>query len=224
MSSGPLKVIFFGDSICFGQYVSVHRGWVTRISAGLAEIGKAHGREILVVNASVSGDTTRMALERMPYHVQSHKPDVMLVQFGMNDCNYWASDGGNPRVSPAAFQANLQEILARGYSFGAKTIFLNTNHPTGRTVTPMLERACTYEESNRRYNDIIRSVPGSVGGPTVILNDVGARFRSIQANEPAALERLLLPDQLHLSEDGHDVYFDLIYPSLEQTVRALLGA
>ena len=33
-----LKITFFGDSICTAQYVAIHKGWVTRTSASLAEM------------------------------------------------------------------------------------------------------------------------------------------------------------------------------------------
>ena len=42
-----------------------------------------------------------------PYDVQSHEVDVLVVGFGMNDCNYWMTDKGVPRVSQNAFRANL---------------------------------------------------------------------------------------------------------------------
>jgi acyl-CoA thioesterase I len=115
----PLRVVFFGDSICVGQGVSLFKGWVTKIASGLDLLSQEIGREIVVVNASVNGNTTRQALERMPYEVQSHGVDILLTQFGLNDCNLWLTDGGLPRVSADAFAANLKEIIARGRRFGA---------------------------------------------------------------------------------------------------------
>jgi lysophospholipase L1-like esterase len=102
------------------------------------------GIELWVVNASVNGNTRRQALERMPYEVQSHPLDVLLVQFGMNDCNYWRTYHGLPRVSQAAFRANLAEIIERAFRFGAQRVLLNTNHPTGGDQQALAFTEVTY--------------------------------------------------------------------------------
>src|SRR6267378_1663214 len=125
-----INLAFFGDSICFGQGISIHKGWVPRISQKLETLGQSSGVEISVLNSSVNENTTRMALERMPYDIQSHPIDILFVQFGMNDCNYWLTDKGVPRVSPMAFEANLLEIIDRAQAIHVKKIFLSTNHPT----------------------------------------------------------------------------------------------
>ena len=38
MVSKELKIHFFGDSICFGQGVSIIHGWVPRIAKNLLDI------------------------------------------------------------------------------------------------------------------------------------------------------------------------------------------
>jgi len=220
-NSKPLRAVFFGDSICVGQGVSIHRGWVTRISERLSQFSKLFEREIVIVNASVNGNTTRQALERMPYDVQSHSVDVLIVQFGMNDCNIWQSDHGNPRVSPKAFAANLEEIVARGISFGAKAVLLHTNHPSGRDRDVMPFAKTTYEDQNRAYNEIIRTVARQ-NRSTVELIDVEQFFRDHLSSSHETIADLLLPDLLHLSERGHDIYFASIMPRLEQAVRMVL--
>jgi acyl-CoA thioesterase-1 len=214
-----IKVFFFGDSVCFGQGISLHKGWVPRISASLGDLVQEGVGQILVINTSISGSTTRQALERMPYEVQSHHPDLLIVQFGMNDCNYWETDRGTPRVSPKAFAANLEEIVTRACTFGARRVFLNTNHPTARDEQPMPYTTITYQQSNEQYNEIIRRVAADLG-PTVILNDMEQVFRT-GAPTRADLLALLLPDKLHLSEAGHDLFFATIYPRLHEVVVAL---
>ena len=219
----PFRVFFFGDSICFGQGISLHKGWVTRISAELNQLGASREREIIVVNVSVSGNTTQQALERMPYDVQSQNPDAVIVQFGMNDCNYWETDKGNPRVSPDAFSANLREIIARSVTFGAQKIFLHTNHPSARNQKTMAHTALTYQQSNRRYNELIRKV-AETAGDIVTLTDVEHEFENYIRGDEERLRSLLLPepDLLHLSEVGHDLYFKSVYPTIERSLLEIL--
>jgi lysophospholipase L1-like esterase len=220
--SNPLRVIFFGDSICVGQHVSVHRGWVNQVSARLETLAARLDVPLCVANASVNGDTTRMALERMPKDVQQHGVAVLLVQFGLNDCNYWVTDSGVPRVSQAAFAANLVEIVERGYRFGARRVLLNTNHPSGRDREPLAPLGEPYERSNERYNTTVREVARSLG-EKVVMTDLEAAFRQHTGGSRERLLELLRPepDLLHLSEAGHDLYAQLLGPVLE---RALLGA
>jgi len=216
----PIRVTFFGDSTCVGQGVSIYHGWVTRIAKHLDEYGEKINREILVSNSSINGRTTRQALEDMPYHIQSHCPDILVVQFGLNDCNYWATDSGLPRVSLPAFLANLREIVARGKQFGASRILLNNNHPTSRDKSTMALTKITYEESNREYNQAIRQLVPELD-PVVQFQDIESYFKKeISAQTP--VEHFLLSDGLHLSLAGHEKYFQLMFPVVRNAVDALL--
>jgi acyl-CoA thioesterase I len=217
-----IRLFLFGDSICVGQHVALHRGWVTRTSAKLSELGQKYDCSIVVANASANGRTTRQALEVMPYEVQSQHPHILVVQFGMNDCNYWQSDRGLPRVAPAAFAANLEEIIARAINFGVRKVLLNTNHPTGQNK-PLPFTHISYQQSNEQYNQIIREVVARSDGQ-VILNDIEKVFKNYMEDNLDRLSELLLPppDLLHLSERGHDLYFEIVYPVLESTVLELI--
>lgn len=219
-----LKVFFFGDSISVGQLVSVHQSWVARTSAELGELGRKRGCKFIVNNASGNGRTTRQALEVMPYEIQSQHADVLIVQFGMNDCNYWSTDRGVPRVSPKAFEANLEEIIARAFCSGVQKVLMNTNHPTGQYHEPMPFADISYQESNERYNRIIRKVVQQAGSK-VILSDVEEAFKAHTAGNRQRLLKLVLPspDLLHLSELGHDVYFRSVHPIVEAAVLDIIA-
>jgi lysophospholipase L1-like esterase len=206
-----------------GQHVALHLGWIPRISRELDELGRSLGRAVVVSNASANGRTTRLALEAMPYELQSHSPDIVLIQFGLNDCNYWASDRGVPRVSRNAFIANLTEIVTRSCVCGAKVILLHTNHPTTRDQEPMIKGGPTLEESNRLYNAGIRELAASLGSD-VHLCDFERAFNEVTGGSREKLSRLLLEDGLHLSKEGHDLYFDYIYEGkLKPLVQQLLS-
>jgi hypothetical protein len=72
----------------------------------------------------------------------------------------------------------------------------------------------TYEESRRRYNDIVRVVASQ---SSAALADIEAEFPSDDQ-----LARLLLdpPDVLHLTSAGHAVYAALLGPILEDALAA----
>ena len=215
-----LRVFFFGDSICFGQGVSPWETWVPRLGTAIAEHLGVRS-QLTVQNPSINGNTTRMALERMPYDVQSHAPQVLYVQFGMNDCNGWETDRGHPRVSPDAFAANLSEIVDRGRISGATQVILGTNHPTTRTVKLLPYADHTYEDANRAYNAIIRRVARS---KNALLADAETAFNDVVREGRFSYDDLVLEDQLHLSRFGHDVYLTNRLPILLQAVGLVVSA
>ena len=213
-----IRIFFFGDSICFGQGVSPHLTWVTRLSRALDERFTSRV-DILTQNPSVNGHTTRMALERMPYDVQSHSPDVLYIQFGLNDCNGWETDKGCPRVSKDAFAANLAEMVDRGRIFGARQIILGTNHPTTRTSRlPYVHH--TYEEANVTYNAIIRRVAEAKG---TLLADAEVAFNEAVNGGEGRYADFVLADRLHLSRTGHDLYLRNRLPILSEAVEAVIA-
>lgn len=219
INPSPIKLTFFGDSTFAGQGVSLHSGWVTRVAAALHDKRGPDDREIIVANSSVNGRTTRQALEDMPYHIQSHSNDIVIVQFGLNDCNYWQSDKGLPRVSKAAFVGNLNEIIDRCLAFGAYRVLVNTNHPTSRTGVVMEGTSLTYEDSNSEYNVAIRDVCGE-RGPEVAFQDIEDHF-NIRIAAGEKLVDLLIDDGLHLSARGHEIYFEVMYPVIWDSIKLI---
>lgn len=191
---------FFGDSISFGQFVSPHKTWVSMVSKDIHE--KLDKFNVRIINASISGNTTRMALERMPYDLQSHGIDYLVIEFGMNDCNCWLDHRGLARVSEAAFQANLEEIIDRGLVFGAKKVFILTNHPTPKTEQWSFIDT-SYQAQNEKYNNIIRRVSKA---KSIVLIDIENSWKN-DNNIMANLNSYLLNDGIHLNELGHKSYY-----------------
>lgn len=211
------KFFFFGDSISFGQGVSPHATWVGRLSAELDRVFP--DAAIVVQNPSINGNTTRMALERIAFDVQSHKPDVVFVEFGLNDCNIWQTDNGLPRTSREGFATNLAEIVDRLRAAGAKIVALGTNHPTTRAEGVMGGSEINYEENNAVYAEIVRAVARA---KQTVLVDIR---KHIEDTIPAAeIGSLLLEDRLHLSRKGHDVYYAFYREPVLSAVRAVLQA
>ena len=214
-----ITVTLFGDSICNGYGVSLCDIWSVKLSKHLQ---LTYNNKVRLMNSSVDGRTTRQALLDMPYHIQSHPPDVLIVQFGMNDCNYWVTDKGIPRVSPASFKANLQEIVNRAYAFNVTSVILNTNHPTClsdkiNSGTSWMNRVDdNYQESNERYNMAIRQVANLDN--YIILNDIEKMFLKCSRKG----SELVLPDKLHPSIYGHDLYFDTTQQKLEEVINEII--
>ena len=138
--------------------------------------------------------TARLALERMHYDVLSHEPEVIVVQFGLNDANCWETDRGHPRVSLAAYHANLAEMVRRAVPFGVRCVYLLTSHIPVARVQP---------ERVRRYNQAVRNVTRDF--------DLA---RLVDIEKIAENRVMTLRDGLHLNRAGHRVYLHAVRSAL----------
>jgi lysophospholipase L1-like esterase len=213
--AGRIVLVHMGDSITFGQHIDPDVRWTSLIASRLAASYEGSGVELVSINSGVSGDTTRMGLERFPAAVQAHRPDVVTIQFGLNDCNCWQTDAGIPRVTEAAYEANLLEMIARSRRFGARQVILATNHPTLRRGEMVSGEV--YEEANARYSEIARGVAVAAA---VTLCDIRFAFAGLSDAELADL-LLPMPDVLHLSEAGNRLYADAIWPIIQTAVGTI---
>ena len=217
----PLTIVFMGDSITEGQHVHHSLRWTEIVARKLrASVTNEIDTDALhCFNRGISGETTRQGLERFPRDVQVLEPLVMTLQFGLNDCNCWDSDRGLPRVSEAAYHANLVEMIARARAFGAAHIVLSTNHPTLR-LRP-LASGQSLEDRRVIYNNIVREVAAKC---QAVLCDIDAAFSGLNRSE---LSDMLLaePDVLHLSAQGHERYaaaiFEPILQAVSKTIKEL---
>jgi lysophospholipase L1-like esterase len=209
-------ILFMGDSITAGQYVDPQLRWTSLV--GDALVRKYHDTSVnlLCLNRGISGETTRQGLERYPTDVQSIHPDVMTLQFGLNDCNSWVTDRGMPRVTLPAYRANIMEMIQRARLFGAKEIILSTNHPTLRRK--ILLSGESLEDARKRYNETVRKVAHETG---VTLCDMEKAFDGL-ADQQLELELLPYPDHLHLSAPGHVRYAGTIGPLVKRAVERII--
>lgn len=218
MQIEPITIVFMGDSITEGQYVHHSQRWTERVTREIRTFASdlIDADQLHFFNRGISGETTRQGLERFPRDVQVLQPNVMTLQFGLNDCNCWDTDRGLPRVSEAAYRANLLEMIARARAFGAAHIILSTNHPTLRHRKLICGQ--TLEERRVQYNEIVREVAKEAN---VILCDIEKAFANVDRDQ---LSTMLLPepDVLHLSQLGHEKYASAIFVYIAEAVKQVI--
>ncbi|GMG87621.1 arylesterase [Biformimicrobium ophioploci] len=111
------KLLVLGDSISAGYGIDPEKGWVQLLQNRIREVGA----DIEVVNASVSGDTTRAGLARLPLLLKTHEPRWLVVELGGND--------GLRGYPPKLMQENLDNIVARGKAANAQVLLLGMRLP-----------------------------------------------------------------------------------------------
>jgi acyl-CoA thioesterase-1 len=96
----PVKIVALGDSLTAGYGLGAGDGFTDRLQARL----KADGLEATVVNAGVSGDTSKGGLARLDWSVPDDTT-LVILELGAND----ALRG----IEPAQTRANLDAMLTR---------------------------------------------------------------------------------------------------------------
>jgi lysophospholipase L1-like esterase len=98
----PITVVAMGGSITTGYATQPPRekGWAAQVAAWLAQRGK-----VKFVNAGVSGTDSTAAVQRVKAHVLSAAPDLVLLEFGVNDA--WLA----PAVRQSSYEGLLRQLL-----------------------------------------------------------------------------------------------------------------
>ncbi|WP_445115206.1 arylesterase [Acinetobacter sp. WZC-1] len=81
-SSFAKTIMILGDSLSAGYGFDPQQGWVNLLQQRL---NQQYPKQHKVVNASVSGETTSGAVARLPKLLQTHRPDIIVIELGGND-------------------------------------------------------------------------------------------------------------------------------------------
>ena len=111
------KVLVFGDSLSAGYGLQAGEGWV----ALLAERTQAAGLPVAVINASISGETTRGGLRRLSDVLSRQAPDVVVLELGGND--------GLRGYPIGQIHSNLSEMVKTIKATGAEVLLVSIPLP-----------------------------------------------------------------------------------------------
>jgi acyl-CoA thioesterase-1 len=187
MAAGPATIVALGDSLTAGYGLAAGDGFTDRLEARL----KADGHDVSVVNAGVSGDTSKGGLARLDWSV----PDgtsLVIVELGAND----ALRG----IAPAETRANLDAILTR---------LEERNIPV--LLAGMIAPPNMGEDYGREFNPIYAELAGK--------HDVTLYpfFLDGVAGDPA----LNQADGMHPNAKGVEIIIDRIAPRVGQLLSAM---
>ena len=111
-------VMLLGDSISAGYGIEPQQAWVNLLQKRLDQ---QYPKQHKVVNASVSGETTSGALARLPKLLQTHKPNVVVIELGGND--------GLRGQPPQMIQKNLAQLIQQSQKANATVVVLGMKMP-----------------------------------------------------------------------------------------------
>jgi acyl-CoA thioesterase I len=110
-------ILVLGDSLSAAYGMSEEQGWVFLLQQRLDQNGCFYQ----VVNASISGDTTRGGSTRLPQAMSQYRPRVVIVELGGND--------GLRGLSLVETRRNLANILEMVCAQGAQAVVAGMRIP-----------------------------------------------------------------------------------------------
>ncbi|TGD75352.1 arylesterase [Mangrovimicrobium sediminis] len=121
--AAPTRLMVLGDSISAAYGMSLQQGWVSLLADELRD------GDIAVINASISGETTDGALRRLPALLETHAPDLVIIELGGND--------GLRGFPLATLRENLTQLVTQSQAAGAEVLLLPMHIPPnyGRRYT-----------------------------------------------------------------------------------------
>lgn len=174
-------ILVYGDSLSAAYGMAEESGWVSLLRRRLAERGYGHR----VVNASISGETTRGGLGRLPVTLETHTPQVVVIELGGND-----GLQGHPIH---AMQEDLTAMARLAQASGAAVVIVGMKLPPnyGARYTDAFEAA--FQAVARQTNATL--VPFLLEG--------------------IDLETMLQEDGIHPTAAAQPLLLDIVWPLLE---------
>jgi acyl-CoA thioesterase-1 len=178
----PVRLVVLGDSLTAGYGLPPGAGFPARLEAALRE----RGRDVTVIDAGVSGDTTAGGLSRLDWSVGADAQAV-IVELGGNDMLRG--------VDPARTAENLDKIVARLTERGLPVMVAGMRAPGN---------------FGEAYGEAFDALFATVA------ERHGAAFYPFFLDGVAADATLNLPDGIHPNAAGIAIIVERILPAVEQ--------
>ena len=176
---GLPTLLVMGDSLSAAYGIEQEQGWVSLLAERL-------DGDVLVVNASISGETTSGGAQRFADIIGQRQPDIVLLELGGND--------GLRGLPPAQMRANLATIIEQSQQAGAEVLLL------GIDIPPNYGQA---------YRDAFTGVYHSLA-QEYELSLVPFLLEDIALNQ-----QLMQSDGIHPTADAQPIILDNVWPALE---------
>ncbi|HHM06488.1 MAG TPA: arylesterase [Gammaproteobacteria bacterium] len=137
--AAPEKILIVGDSLSAAYGLSQKEGWPALLAQRLA----AEKRPYVVVNASISGETSHGGRRRIDALLARHRPAVVIIELGAND--------GLRGLPLSALADNLAHMIERSQAAGARVLLVGMLLPPnyGPRYTQAFQRI--YRDLAARY-------------------------------------------------------------------------
>jgi len=212
----PTTIVTFGDS------TTAPRGPLVVYSTILAKELPQQGIPVKVINAGIGGNTTQNAVARFEKDVLDKQPDLVVIQFGINDSaiDVWRKPPATKsRVSQKKYEANLRSLIDQLQKRNIKVVLMTSNSLRWIPRIKKLYGKPPYDpEDPRGFNlflkDYAQSVRDIAREKQVPLVDVYTAFEEYDKQPGQSTDDLLL-DGMHPNTAGQRKVADLLIPQIK---------
>ena len=119
VKNGPINIVAFGDSVTHGALSLGEINYETVYWNLLRQkiLSVRNYVPVNVINAGIGGITAKASLNRIESQVLCHRPDLIIVCFGLNDVNGSLED----------YLLSLKTIFEKCLAFETEVIFMTPN-------------------------------------------------------------------------------------------------
>ncbi|WP_318523082.1 multifunctional acyl-CoA thioesterase I/protease I/lysophospholipase L1 [Photobacterium leiognathi] len=132
-------LLILGDSLSAGYQMPAEKSWPALLPPLLAQ----QAQPTMVINASISGDTSGNGLARLPKLLKQHKPDFVLIELGAND--------GLRGFHPKILRNNLSQMITEIKKVRSQPLLMQIEVPPNY---------------GKRYNELFRNTYPSLSEAT----------------------------------------------------------
>lgn len=181
MAENP-KILIYGDSLSAAYGIAKQQGWPSLLQNKLI----ANNYQYMVINASISGETTSGGLTRLAATLVEFRPNIIILALGAND--------GLRGLPLSEMSKNLSAMITLSKKSKAKVLLIGMKIPPNYGPRYAASFGQTYSQLSQQHK--ISLVP-------FMLENVAARANLIQ------------DDGLHPNALGQPIILENIWPKLQ---------
>ena len=180
------SILVLGDSLSAAYGIPRQRGWVALLEERL----KRERPDYIVVNASISGDTTGGGRARLKPLLDKHRPAVLVIELGAND--------GLRGMPVVLLRSNLDAMIRDAQASGARVLLIGMRMPPnyGEVYAQSFEDA--FRETARTHR--IALVP-------FLLEDFADKLE------------FFLPDRIHPTVEAQPMMLERVWKELRPLLK-----
>lgn len=180
------RVLVIGDSLSAAYGLNMEQGWVTLLEQRL----QGSFTDASVINASISGETTRGGAYRLPPLLEKYEPNLVIIELGGND--------GLRALPIKQMRDNLTEMTENSLAAGAQVLLLAAEAP------PNL---------GRRYTQLFRGIYDTLGQDENVEN-LPFIVESVFLNPS-----LMQSDGIHPNAKAQPMLLEVVWPRVKMMLE-----
>jgi acyl-CoA thioesterase-1 len=140
VNAGDQTILVLGDSLSGAYGINTSDGWVSLLQDKLQSLDAGYQ----VINASVSGDTTRTGLTRIDSALKEHQPAIVILALGGND--------GLRGLPFSEIRSSLASIIELSLNSNARVLLAGVRLPPNYGQVYNERFASIYDDLSSKYD------------------------------------------------------------------------